>query len=66
MENETHTAPAAPPAQTESRGFVLIVDDEPQNRMLLRDPLEASGYEVAEAENGMQALQRVAERPPDV
>jgi len=66
MENETHTAPAAPPAQTESRGFVLIVDDEPQNRMLLRDPLEASGYEVAEAENGMQALQRIAERLPDV
>ncbi len=47
-------------------GFVLIVDDEEQNRMLLRDPLEARGYEIAEAENGQQALQRVAERLPDV
>src|ERR1035437_8404129 len=49
-----------------SLGFVLVVDDEEQNRTLLRDPLEAGGYEVTEAENGMQALQKVAEHPPDV
>ena len=48
------------------RGFVLIVDDEEQNRMLLRDPLEARGYEIAEAENGEQALRCVAKRFPDV
>jgi len=47
-------------------GFVLVVDDEEQNRTLLRDPLEARGYEIAEAENGVQALQKTAERPPDV
>lgn len=34
--------------------------------MLLRDPLEAHGYEIVEAENGEQALQKVKERPPDV
>src|ERR1700681_3482313 len=49
-----------------SPGFVLVVDDEEQNRTLLRDPLEAHGYEVEEAENGMQALQKIAARPPDV
>src|ERR1700730_398603 len=49
-----------------SLGFVLVVDDEEQNRTLLRDPLEARGYEVEEAENGMQALQKIAVRPPDV
>ena len=49
-----------------SRGFVLVVDDEEQNRTLLHDPLEARGYEVEEAENGTQALQKVAARPPDV
>ena len=43
-----------------------MVDDEEQNRTLLRDPLEARGYEIAEAENGVQALQKIAERPPDV
>src|ERR1017187_1538723 len=49
-----------------SLGLVLIVDDEEQNRMLLRDPLEARGYEIAEAENGMEALEKIAARPPDV
>jgi class 3 adenylate cyclase len=53
-------------ATTPSPGFVLVVDDEEQNRTLLRDPLEARGYEVEEAENGMQALQKIARRPPDV
>ena len=46
-------------------GFVLVVDDEEQNRTLLRDALEARGYEVEEAENGMQALQKIGTRPPD-
>jgi CheY-like chemotaxis protein len=46
-------------------GFVLVVDDEEQNRTLLRDALEARGYEVEEAENGMRALQKIAARPPD-
>jgi class 3 adenylate cyclase len=45
---------------------VLVVDDEEANRMLLRDPLETHGYEIIEAENGEQALQKVEQRPPDV
>ena len=49
-----------------AHGFVLVVDDEEQNRVLLRDPLEVRGYEVEEAENGLQALQKIAARPPDV
>jgi adenylate cyclase len=47
-------------------GKVLVVDDEEQNRSLLRDPLEARGYVVTEAESGVQALERVAQHPPDV
>ena len=58
--------PAASTGTPLSPRFVLVVDDEEQNRTLLRDPLEARGYEVAEAENGVQALQIIAERPPDV
>jgi len=54
------TMPASSP------GFVLIVDDEEQNRSLLHDPLEARGYEIAEAENGMVALEKIAARLPDV
>src|SRR6185437_13926413 len=44
----------------------LIVDDEEQNRTLLRDPLEAHGYKVIEVENGIRALQKVEEAVPDV
>ena len=47
-------------------GYVLVVDDEEQNRTLIRDPLEALGYHVEEAENGLQALQKIALRQPDV
>jgi class 3 adenylate cyclase len=47
-------------------GFVLVVDDEEQNRVLLRNRLEACGYAVEEAENGMQALKQIAASPPDV
>jgi len=67
MQSDIKNINSTPPARTTpSLGSVLIVDDEEQNRTLLRDPLEARGYEVEEAENGMQALQIIASRPPDV
>ncbi len=49
-----------------SSGYVLVVDDEEHNRSLLRDPLEVRGYEIAEAENGLEALEKIVARPPDV
>jgi class 3 adenylate cyclase len=66
MQSETQNRKPTATQPTPVRGFVLVVDDEAQNRTLLRDPLEARGYEVEEAENGMQALQKIAARPPDV
>jgi adenylate cyclase len=48
------------------QGSVLVVDDEEQNRSLLRDYLEVHGYAVTEAENGMAALEKIARNPPDV
>jgi signal transduction histidine kinase len=47
-------------------GRVLVVDDEEKNRLLLRDLLEVQGYEVSEAEDGEQALQKAAEVRPDL
>jgi adenylate cyclase len=64
IENENLTPAFA--GRTSSKGHVLVVDDEEQNRTLLRDALEARGYEVEEAENGLEALQKIAARPPDV
>ena len=47
-------------------GRVLIVDDQEANRLLLRDLLESQGHVVAEAVDGVEALQRVADAAPDV
>ncbi len=45
---------------------ILIVDDEPQITRVLRTTLESSGYEVTTAANGVQALERYMEGPPDL
>ena len=54
---------AAPPAERSARlepALVLVVEDEPSVRSLVRRSLEAVGLEVMEAENGRQALELVA------
>lgn len=45
---------------------VLVVDDEPMARTLLRLMLVRAGFEVSEAENGFDALDKVQENKPDV
>jgi len=45
---------------------VLIVDDEPMARTLLRLMLVRAGFEVAEAENGFDALEKVEGNVPDL
>jgi two-component system KDP operon response regulator KdpE len=44
---------------------ILIVDDEPQIRRLLRASLPAHGYELVEAANGAEALKLFAKEKPD-
>jgi signal transduction histidine kinase len=43
---------------------LLIVDDDPVVRSLMRDALEADGFEVIEAENGAEACERCDEALP--
>jgi two-component system, OmpR family, KDP operon response regulator KdpE len=45
---------------------VLVVDDEPQIRRLLRVSLTAKGYHLIEAGTGEQALTRAATEHPDL
>jgi len=44
---------------------VLVVDDEPNVRSLVRDVLELNGYQVREASSGGEALTAVDSQPPD-
>ncbi|MEO1125515.1 MAG: response regulator [Cyanobacteria bacterium J06639_16] len=45
---------------------ILVVDDEPHIRKLLRQELESAGYQVKEAKDGMDALKQVKLTPPDL
>ncbi len=42
---------------------VLVIDDEPAIRKLLRMGLSTQGYEILEASNGKMALEKLAEGP---
>lgn len=45
---------------------ILIVEDDDQNRELLRDLLNMKGYHTLEAENGENALKAVLKELPDL
>jgi DNA-binding response OmpR family regulator len=45
---------------------VLVVDDEPHIRSVLRGYLEAAGFAVSEAGDGETAVQEVRRQPPDL
>jgi two-component system KDP operon response regulator KdpE len=45
---------------------VLVIDDEPQIRRLLRVTLEANGYRVFDAATGQDGIVQAAQRRPDV
>src|ERR1043166_4555492 len=48
------------------RPRVLLVDDYPDAREMYAEYLDFSGFEVIEASNGMEALQRAADAQPDI
>ena len=45
---------------------VLVIDDEPQIRSMLRMMLERAGYEVEEAPDGMEGIRIYRENPVDL
>jgi len=49
-----------------SAGKILIVDDEPQIRRVMRTALSAQGFEVNDARTGEEALERVREEKYDL
>ena len=45
---------------------ILVIDDEPQIRRLLRVTLEASGYQIFDAASGQQGIIQAAQRLPNI
>ncbi|MCK9375611.1 MAG: response regulator [Syntrophobacterales bacterium] len=48
------------------RGYILVVDDNRMNRLMLARGLEQQGHRAAFAENGRQALEMLAEQDFDL
>jgi two-component system cell cycle response regulator DivK len=45
---------------------ILVVEDQADNRQIIRDMLASTDYEIIEAEDGEQALAAVAKQRPDL
>ena len=45
---------------------ILVVEDQADNRQIIRDMLAPTDYEITEAENGEEALASIAKQRPDL
>jgi two-component system cell cycle response regulator DivK len=45
---------------------ILVVEDQPDSRRIIRDMLAPTDYEIIEAEDGEQALAAIAKQRPDL
>ncbi|MEL7036239.1 MAG: response regulator transcription factor [Cyanobacteria bacterium J06592_8] len=52
--------------KTEETRRLMLVDDDPNLVLLVRDYLEFRGYEVSTAENGVKALELLESKLPDL
>lgn len=58
--------PERAPEQSAAKLRILIVDDHPANRLLLNNQLELLGHQVDEANNGLEALNKVESQGYDL
>jgi CheY-like chemotaxis protein len=56
----------SPTQAASSADRILVVDDLPDNYVLLQTVLESEGYQVEIADNGAAALASVESHPPDL
>jgi signal transduction histidine kinase/DNA-binding response OmpR family regulator len=61
-----HVLPTTQTTDLGASKTVLVVDDEPNIRTLLRQELESEGYTVQEAENGAEAIAQVKAHSPSL
>ena len=48
------------------RKRIMVVDDDPNHRMLMRDTLQPLGFDVSEATDGKQCIERLRYTEPDL
>jgi two-component system cell cycle response regulator DivK len=48
------------------RKCILVVEDQPDSRQIIRDMLASTDYEITEAENGEEALAAITKQRPDL
>jgi type II secretory ATPase GspE/PulE/Tfp pilus assembly ATPase PilB-like protein/CheY-like chemotaxis protein len=65
LEEPAPTEPISPTGRGQG-ACVLLVEDEEQLRRVMKDLLQREGYRVAEARDGIQALDEVDRSAPDV
>ena len=51
---------------SKDKGTILYVEDNPDNRMLVRRILLSEGYGLIEANNAFEALEVIKQRKPDL
>lgn len=51
---------------TDDSATVLIIDDTPENRLLLSSQLAMEGYQILQANNGQTGIEMTKEHDPDV
>jgi CheY-like chemotaxis protein len=64
LERGTSAAPAS--MRTGSRGAILVVDDEPLVRRVVRRVLELSGWQVLEAASGREGVERLRQSDEEI
>ena len=45
---------------------ILVVEDQPDNRQIIRDMLAPTDYEITEVESGEEALAAITKQRPDL
>jgi CheY-like chemotaxis protein len=45
---------------------ILVVEDQPDNRQIIRDMLAPTDYQITEVESGEEALAAIAKQRPDL
>jgi CheY-like chemotaxis protein len=69
VEMEVDTIAKTPPPvdrSLDAKKQILVVDDDPLIAKLLKEPLEKAGFSVKVASHGLEALQTVKDKQPDL